>query len=331
MVKIAIWVLAIGVLALAVAEIFLRVRYGLGNPPLYVADARTGYRLAPHQNLRRRGNRIAINAYSMRGPAIAPQRAADTLRVLMVGDSIVNGGWWTDQSELLSLRVQTALDSLKPTQFQQVEVLNASANSWGPRNELGYVLRFGTFEAQVVLLVLNTDDLFAIAPHSHDLGRNPQYPTRRPPLALVEVIARRRTYTPSAELQALHDQGGDRVGVNLEAIRQLKQVVEAAGGQLAIAMTPLRRELENGPRDYEQVARQRLTAFAQTEGLPYLDFLPRFQQTRYEALYFDHIHLSAEGNRWVGQVLAEFVAEVWQQSPPTPSQPPSHDPLSDLW
>ncbi|PSR13657.1 lipolytic protein G-D-S-L family, partial [filamentous cyanobacterium CCP3] len=53
-----------GILALAVAELFLRVRYGLGNPPLYVADTRTGYRLAPHQTLRRRGNRIAINAYS---------------------------------------------------------------------------------------------------------------------------------------------------------------------------------------------------------------------------------------------------------------------------
>ncbi|MGG6241712.1 GDSL-type esterase/lipase family protein [Nodosilinea sp. AN01ver1] len=325
-----LWVLAVGVVTLIGAEIFLRLRYGLGNPPLYVADARTGYRLAPHQNLRRRGNRIAINAYSMRGPAIAPQRAADTLRVLMVGDSIVNGGWWTDQAELLSLRVQTALELLKPAQFQQVEVLNASANSWGPRNELGYVLRFGTFEAQVLLLVLNTDDLFAVAPHSHDLGRSPQYPTRRPPLALAEAIARRRKYTPSVELQALYDQGSDRVGVNLEAIRQLKQVVEAAGGQLAIAMTPLRRELDGGPRDYEQVARQRLTAFAQAEGIPYLDFLPQLQQTRYEALYFDHIHLSAEGNRWVGQALAEFVAEVWHPSPEA-ALPPPHAPLGDLW
>ncbi|MGB3308316.1 MAG: GDSL-type esterase/lipase family protein [Nodosilinea sp.] len=327
-----LWVLVIGALSLAVVEIFLRVRYGLGNPPLYVADARTGYRLAPHQTLRRRGNRIAINAYSMRGPATSPHRTADTLRVLMVGDSIVNGGGWTDQSELLSLRVQTALDRLKPAEFQQVEVLNASANSWGPRNELGYVLRFGTFEAQVVLLVLNTDDLFAIAPNSYDLGRNPQYPTRRPPLALWEAVARRRKYTPGPELQALHDQGGDRVGVNLEAIRQLNQVVAAAGGQLAIAMTPLRRELTgDGPRDYERVARQRLTTLAQAEGVPYLDFLPRFQQTRYEPLYYDHIHLSAEGNSWVGQALAELVVEGWHHPLLKTAQPPPHDPLSDLW
>lgn len=315
---------------MAIAEVFLRTRYGLGNPPLYVADTRTGYRLAPDQSLRRRGNRIAINAYSMRGPALSPHPAANTLRVLLVGDSIVNGGWWTDQSELLSIKVQGALNGLKPAEFQQVEVLNASANSWGPRNELGYVLRFGTFESQVVVLVLNTDDLFAIAPHSYDLGRNPQYPIRRPPLALWEVVARHRTYTPSAELQALYDQPGDRVGVNLEALRQLNQAVKAAGGTLAIAMTPLKRELQgDGPRDYERVARQRLTAFAQGEGIPYLDFLPQFQQTHYERFYFDHIHLSAEGNDWLGQCLAELVTKVWNKSSSGSAAPP--DELSDLW
>ncbi|WP_411840801.1 GDSL-type esterase/lipase family protein [Nodosilinea sp. PGN35] len=326
-----LWALGIGLVAIAIAELLLRVRYGLGNPPLYVADARTGYRLAPNQSLRRRGNRIAINQYSMRGPAVAPQRPTDALRVLMVGDSIVNGGWWTDQSELLSVKVQEELANLHPSGVQTVEVLNASANSWGPRNELGYLLRFGTFEAQLVLVVLNTDDLFAIAPHSYDLGRNPAYPTRRPPLALWEVIQRRRGYTPSPALQALHDQGGDRVGVNLEALRQIHQVVQAAGGRLAIAMTPLRRELDpDGPRDYELVARQRLTTFTQSEGIPYLDGLPLFQQTAPERLYFDHIHLSAKGNAWVGQALAELLLELWNHTP-DPTLPPTHEPLSDLW
>ncbi|MEP0899795.1 GDSL-type esterase/lipase family protein [Nodosilinea sp. FACHB-13] len=331
MIKILLWALGIGVLAIAIAELLLRVRYGLGNPPLYVADARTGYRLAPNQNLRRRGNRIEINQYSMRGPAVAPQRPTDALRVLMVGDSIVNGGWWTDQSELLSVKVQQALADLQPPGVQSVEVLNASANSWGPRNELGYLLRFGTFEAQLVLVVLNTDDLFAIAPNSYELGRNPAYPIRRPPLALWEVVQRRLSYTPSPALQALHDQGGDRVGVNLEALRQLNQVVQDAGGRLAIAMTPLRRELDpDGPRDYELVARQRLTVFAQNEGIPYLDGLPLFQQTAHEQLYFDHIHLSPEGNDWVSQALAKLLLELWNR-PSDSALPSTHEPLSDLW
>ncbi|TVQ13032.1 MAG: SGNH/GDSL hydrolase family protein [Leptolyngbya sp. DLM2.Bin27] len=335
MIEIVLGVLAVALVVGAIAELWLRLRYGLGNPPLYVADARTGYRLAPNQNLRRRGNRIAINQYSMRGPEIARHRPADTLRVLMLGDSIVNGGWWTDQSELLSVKLQAALARLRPSTNQTVEVLNASANSWGPRNQLGYVLRFGTFEAQMVVLVLNTDDLFAIAPNSHELGRHPAYPTRRPPLALWEVARRSQKYLPTAELQALHDQPGDRVGVNLEAVRQLHQAVQAAAGQLVMAMTPLRRELEaDGPRDYERLARQRLTDFAAAQGIPYLDFLPRLQQVRYEPLYFDHIHLSAEGNTWVGQALADFIDQVGQMPEPgvpSSTSSPADEPLTDLW
>jgi hypothetical protein len=330
-VKIALLILGAGVIVVVIVELLLRGKYGLGNPPLYVADARTGYRLAPNQSLRRRGNRIEINQYSMRGSAIAPQPAPNTLRVLMLGDSIVNGGWWTDQTELLSLKLQGVLLALTSGDFQQVEVLNASANSWGPRNELGYVLRFGTFDSQIVLLVLNTDDLFAVAPNAHELNRHPAYPTRRPPLALWEAVARRRKYEPSPELQALHQQAGDRVGVNLEAIRQLDQTVQAANGRLLLAMTPLRRELEpDGPLDYEQVARRRLQEFALAQGIPYLDFLPLFQKSDYESLYFDHIHLSAQGNELVGQALANFVAETWL-IPRNINQPLNNEPMSDLW
>lgn len=312
-VKIALWALGL-ILVLGVGlELFLRLRYGLGNPPLYMADSRTGYRLVPNQTLRRRGNRIVINDYSMRGPSLTPQRPAQTLRVLLLGDSIVNGGWWTDQLELLSVKTQAFLDhalaQAATPALTQAEVLNASANSWGPRNELGYVLRFGTFESQVVMLVINTDDLFAIAPNSYELGRHPSYPTRRPLLALGEAIGRRQSLPPNAELQALYDQPGDRVGVNLEAIRQLKYQVEQAQGRLLLAMTPLRRELDDGPRDYEQVARQRLIDFAAAEDIPYLDFLPRFQALDHATLYFDHIHLNRQGNQVVGQALAEWIME----------------------
>jgi hypothetical protein len=325
------WVLAAGGI-LILLEVGLRVKYGLGNPPLYVVDARTGYRLAPNQRLRRRGNRIETNQYSMRGGAIQPQPQPDTLRILLLGDSIVNGGWWTDQPDTLSQVMQAALANGSELPFSQFEVLNASANSWGPRNELGYVLKFGTFESQLVLMVLNTDDLFAIAPNSLELQRSPAYPTRRPLLALLEGLARLRKRPPSAELKALHDQQGDRVGANLEAIRQLQHITDGAKSHLLVAMTPLRRELgEDGPRDYELRARQRVEEFLQHQGIPYLDFLPRFRQTDYASLYRDHIHLSPQGNDLVGQQLADFVAKTWSLPTEHPPQLPVDDVLQDLW
>jgi hypothetical protein len=336
-VKIALLVLAVGGVLLGIVELILRKKYGLGTPPLYVADARTGYRLAPNQSLQRRGNRIEINQYSMRGGAIQSQPPPDTLRVLMLGDSIVNGGWWTDQAQILSQGVRDALISLEAGVFRQVEVLNASANSWGPRNQLGYVVRFGLFESQVVLLVLNTDDLFAIAPNSLELGRSPAYPTRRPPLALVEVAQRLQKRTPSPALQALYDQGGDRVAANLEAIRQLHLLVSQEQRRLLLALTPLRRELEKeGPRDYERVARHRLNRLAQDLAIPLLDFLPIFKQNGGklnggDSLYRDHIHLSPAGNRLVGQALAQFIAHHRQENAAPIEAARPDDLLSDLW
>lgn len=79
--------------ALLLAEIGLRLGFGFGNPPLYIADDKVGYQLAPNQQVRRFGNRIHINEYSMRSAAIAPLPADRTLRLFLLGDSLANGNW----------------------------------------------------------------------------------------------------------------------------------------------------------------------------------------------------------------------------------------------
>lgn len=307
-----VFLLIFGLLLLSslLLEIGLRLLAGLGDPPLYIADSLMGYRLAPNQRVRRFGNRIQINQYSMRGDPITPQPAAATLRVLLLGDSIANGGWWTDQPQILSAQIEHQLQEKLAAPYQQAEVLNASANSWGPRNELAYLIRFGLFEAQVVVLLLNTDDLFAIAPNSVQVGRDRSYPSRKPLTATAELLQRVLSKPkPLPELQKLQDEPGDRVGANLEAIRQIQQRVQAAASQLIVAMTPLLREVEPpGPRDYEQTARARVEAFMRREQIAYLDFLADFQAADIPAaLYRDHIHLSPSGNEYVSQAIAAAI------------------------
>ncbi|MEW6492315.1 MAG: SGNH/GDSL hydrolase family protein [Cyanobacteriota bacterium] len=217
------FVVLLGILVLL--EVGLRFLVGLGNPPLYVADPEIGYLLAPNQRTRRFGNRIAINEYSMRSPTITRSRDPSTLRVLLLGDSVANGASWTDQEQTISAMITTQLELIigkassqvedampqekKPTSLsslslsvpeedrkfpgklvERIEVLNASANSWGPQNELAYLKRFGTFEAQAVVLLLNTDDLFAPAPTSEAVGRDRNYPNHKPPFALAELFNR---------------------------------------------------------------------------------------------------------------------------------------------
>ncbi|MGD1940574.1 MAG: SGNH/GDSL hydrolase family protein [Leptolyngbyaceae cyanobacterium] len=293
-------------LGIGAIEIGLRLFFGFGKPPLYIADPQTGYRLTPNQRTKRFGNVFEINEYSMRGPAIAPQPEPQTLRVLLLGDSIANGGWWTDQAETIAVQLQQHLSAAPRPAYPAVEVLNASANSWGPRNELAYLAKFGTFDSQVVLLLLNTDDLFATAPTSLQVGRDRAYPNRYPPLAIVEVLGRFWKSPPIPELQAVNQEGGDRVGVNLEAVRQLHRITEQSDARLIVAMTPLLREVvPPGPRDYELKARQRVIQFADLEIIFYVDFLADFQNApEPEALYRDHIHLSPEGYALTSKALS---------------------------
>lgn len=311
-------ILAVVVGLFVIIEIGLRSLFGFGNPLIYIGDEQIGYLLAPNQRTRRFGNRIEINEYSMRGSPIKKIPAPSGLRVLLLGDSIANGGWWTDQTNTISSLMMRSLALSTRSNYQEVEVLNASANSWGPRNELAYLEKFSNFNAQVVVLLINTDDLFATAPTSLPVGRDRNYRDSKPPLALVEVwqryIAKQK---PILEMKAVENEPGDRVGINLEAIGKIQAITRQSNSQFLLVMTPLLREIgEPVPRDYEIKARQRLRDFTKTQQIKYIDFLPNFNSnTNPQSMYHDHIHLNLQGNKFVSEVIERSLLEILEEVP----------------
>ncbi|WP_425432558.1 SGNH/GDSL hydrolase family protein [Hydrococcus rivularis] len=291
-------------------EIGLRVLVGLGDRPIYIPDEEIGYLLAPNQKMRRFGNRIFINRYSMRSDEFADVRPAATLRILLLGDSIANGAWWTDQAQTISAAIAQQLQTNLPQPFQMVEVLNASANSWGPRNQLAYLKRFGTFDSQIVVLLLNTDDLFATAPTSLLVGRDPNYPDRKPYSAIGELLERVFARPkPIPGIVKVYQEKGDRVSHNLVAIENIDAIARQNRAQFLLAIAPLLREVDGtAPREYEQKARSRLKAFVQTRKITFVDFLPLFKHShRPTSLYRDRIHLSPDGNRLVSDTLTSVI------------------------
>ncbi|MEA5535503.1 SGNH/GDSL hydrolase family protein [Crocosphaera sp. XPORK-15E] len=303
-----ILLISLGVIlgVLLLLEGSLRLIFGLGQRPLYIADPKIGYLLAPNQNIRRLGKSTIINQYSMRTEDIKPHREGNSLRLFLLGDSIANGAWWTDQKETISALMTEDLQNILS---EKVEVLNASANSWGPRNQLAYLQGFGTFEAQRVILLMNTDDLFATAPISLVVGKDPNYPDHQPFSAIGEILERlfvRRQPIPGmAELLA---EKGDRVGINLQALEQIKAITTQNNSQFIIALTPLKHEVEREPKDYEKRARERLKEWTETHGVVFLDFLPIFKQQQNPLdLYRDHIHLSPLGNQLVSQNISQLI------------------------
>jgi len=302
-----------------VTEIGLRLLFGFGNPLTYIGDEKIGYLLTPSQRTRRFGNRIEINQYSMRGANIQQTPLSSSLRILLVGDSIANGGWWTDQENTISNLMMRSLKSNVESisnNFTQVEVLNASANSWGPRNEFAYLQRFGSFGAQVIVLLINTDDLFSTTPTSLQVGRDRNYPEKKPPLALAEILNRYIIkQKPIPGLKEIQNESGDRVGVNLEAIKKIQEFTQNNNAQFLLAMTPLLREVgEPGSRDYEIKERQRLEEFTKIQGIKYINFLPIFNSSQDpENLYHDHIHFNLKGNKLISEVIEEKLLELLTQ------------------
>ena len=172
-------------LALVALELFARSVMGLGTPPLTIAHPTIEYMFKPNQDVMRFGNRQRYNSFGMRSEELLP--GAD-LVVLALGDSVLNGGNQTDQSELATTLLQTRLDEARHSAY----VGNVSAGSWGPGNIRGWLTEHGTLNADLLIFVLS----------SHDLDDTPEYsaldpsshPVESPILAISEGA---RRYLPN--------------------------------------------------------------------------------------------------------------------------------------
>lgn len=169
-----------------IAEIVLRVKYGFCTAPLYISDPDFEYIYAPNQELHRFGNVIRTNELSMRSD---PVRSTDTLVVLLIGDSVINGGSLTDQDSLASTKLERRLSK---TLKKGVRVLNIAAGSWGPDNIAGYLKKYGLFSADLICLVTSSHDAHDIMSANSPVGIDPNYPSEQYKLALIELWARYR-------------------------------------------------------------------------------------------------------------------------------------------
>ncbi|AXE19263.1 hypothetical protein DR864_16655 [Runella rosea] len=165
---------------LSTAELLLRFVFGFCNAPIYIEDPDFEYVFAPDQYRFRFRNVVRTNAFSMRSDPINP---ADTTVVLLVGDSVINGGNPTDHDDLAS----TILEKQFTEYYHQpVRVLNVSAGSWGPDNVFAFLKKKGFFSADVMCLVTSSHDAYDNMSHHKLVGVNPNYPDKQYTVALYE-------------------------------------------------------------------------------------------------------------------------------------------------
>ncbi len=97
--------LLLGALLITVAECSLRL-YGIRQIPLYRTDERYEYIYLPYQEVRPRGVLIKTNDLGLRSPTLKKKKGK---RVLVIGDSVINGSYKINQDST-PVTSQTAAD-----------------------------------------------------------------------------------------------------------------------------------------------------------------------------------------------------------------------------
>ncbi len=297
---------AIGLLLLVAAvlsEGLLRF-WGFGKPILYLSDAQIGFYPMPNQATNRQGGRVTINSFGMRAPDYAAKKPEGVFRVLMLGDSTLYGGSYVDQNELYSRRLEEHLR--KAARGRRVEVLAMGVNAWGPFHELGYVEKFGTFDADLAIVALPIGDIYRPL---YGLEAVPFLSAQRPPrLAFEELVNhlawRLRTTQigppPKEQVQWQGERG-------LEAYARLAQLLSDRGAEVMFQVLPYE-DMGVGrkfiPSEVRDVNRLRATL----GGRFHLTYPAGVFKGVPGVLYHDGVHLHVDGHRVYSEFLEKDIA-----------------------
>lgn len=164
-------------------EALLRIKWGFCDTVLMKASDKYEYIAVPNQNRMRFGNHISYNSLSMRSPEVKK----GNIKILGLGDSVINGGVLTDQDSLATTILSNQLSNALS---QDVEVLNISAGSWGPDNCNAYLEENGCFDAMAMLLVVSSHDAHDNMDFKPIVGISPSFPEKQYSLAIVELFDR---------------------------------------------------------------------------------------------------------------------------------------------
>jgi len=288
-----------------VGETACRYVLGLGDPLLMRAGAGYRYICKPSQNLLRFGNHVFINRWSMRSDPIGKKKTDPReFRVMIIGDSVVFGMTLLDQSEIASSRLEPILTERLG---RPVRTMNVSAGSWAVVDQVSYLDEFGTFEADVVVWVINSGDL---EPQDTDLrivGVDPSYPSARPPLALWEAVwryllPRLKLRKPPRSDRAFTME--DREAVQESFCRKMSEL-RTAGTDVLVLLYPSKAQINGLPEEFVRRAQDACTR----SGAWMVDLTKSIRKGIKAGVpfYYDDIHISVAGNCYLAGLIADII------------------------
>jgi lysophospholipase L1-like esterase len=311
-----------GLLGSAIAlELILRWGFGFRNPVLIMADPETGYRFQPNQAVTRFGHPIAYNDYSQRSDPVQQPKPPETLRILMTGDSVLNGGTVMGQDQIISEQLETQLQSAGV----KAEVLNASAGSWGIGNQWGYLQQFGVFDSDLLIVQIGSHDLFQPTSGGDRVGVDVNYPDRKPRLALQEAwqryaypaIAKRWGLPLSYEIPPTTTDLTTQWEQNRAMLGEIIAWSRSQNIPLWVLFTPNRIELL--PEPLPPLYKAEFFRYLYAENIPVLDLHLAWQlvpPSTVATYYRDSVHLTPAGNEAIATLITQTLQNTLLLSRP---------------
>ena len=150
---------------------------GFGNPPLYKTDKSFEYINIPNQKISKLFFDYETNSFSMRSPKVDSNKKS----ILILGDSVLNGGRYISNSDLVNYRLSE--------KHKDYNILNISAGSWGPDNAYEYLIQNGDFNAKQIILYFSSHDANDCMNFQSVVGTS-NYPGTKPLSAINELITK---------------------------------------------------------------------------------------------------------------------------------------------
>ena len=227
----------------------------------------------------------------------------DERRVMLVGDSVVYGNHFLDQSETIAYQMQAYLQVTGLfTEKCSGRVMPAAASSWGPINQREFLSKFGLLNADVGIVVLSSHDLYDVPSGSSLLP----YRTRSPKLALIDawqIMAERFSSRHRNDVASLSRE--ERAALSLSALKGLVTLFEESSTPLMLAYHPAATEHAGTLKREHAVFRD----WAEEMDIPFAVLIsPELSEVDYR----DHIHPTSSGARKLASLLSELAIPVFQ-------------------
>jgi hypothetical protein len=279
-------------------EVILRYGVGLGDPPLAQLDPETEYELVPSRSYSRWGNDIHVNRFGMRAPEHELVAPPESQYILLIGDSVVYGGHFLDQTETIAVQLSRRLEAQPQFEGCDILALPMAVSSWGPENQAAFLARSGAFDARVVGLIVSAHDLYDVPNAPADII---PYRTQAPWSALAdaaEAVWERIWNQATSRSEIPFHERKER---SLAALDEIARMVQSEAIPFVLAYHPTTSELA-GDRSLEL---QVFQEWAQERDIQFLDMYSAENRSGH---YRDAIHPTALGAAYISEQLMAVTA-----------------------